>query len=56
METLAHTSHRYFITFIDGQSHHLVVKLLKTKDEVLTATKEYFTQAEAETGEKANYL
>lgn len=56
METTARTGHKYFVTFIDGHSHHLVVKLMKTKDEVLSLLKEYFARAEAETGEQPNYL
>ncbi|KZT10997.1 uncharacterized protein LAESUDRAFT_631915, partial [Laetiporus sulphureus 93-53] len=47
---------RYFITFIDGKSHHLVVHLMKTKDEALRHTKAYFERAEAETGKRANIL
>lgn len=56
METAARTGHRYFVTFIDAKSHHLVVKLIKTKDEVLPLTKEYFSRAEAETGGHPNFL
>lgn len=56
METTARTGHRYFVTYIDGHSHHLVVKLIKTKDEVFPLTKEYFSRAEVETGEKPNFL
>lgn len=56
METTARTGHRYFVTYIDGHSHHLVVKLAKSKDEVFGFTKEYFVRAEAETGCKPNYL
>src|ERR1700704_5210928 len=54
METTSRNGYRYFITFIDACSHHLVVKLLKTKDEALKLTKMYFERAEAETGECAN--
>jgi len=54
METTSQSGYRYFITFIDTCSHHLVIKLLKTKDEALKLTRMYFERAEAETGERAN--
>ena len=54
METTSWNRYRYFITFIDACSHHLVVKLLKTKDKALKLTRTYFEQAEAETGKHAN--
>ena len=56
METTAHTGHHYFVTYIDTHSHHLMVKLIKMKDKVFKLMKEYFEQAEAETGEHVNYL
>ena len=56
METMAHTGFRYFVTFIDAYSHHLVVKLVKTKDETFGLTKSYFERAETETGERPNYF
>jgi transposase InsO family protein len=56
METMARSSYRYFVTFIDAYSHHLVVKLVKTKDEVFGLTKSYFERAEVESGERPNYF
>ena len=44
------------MTFIDGYSHRLVVKLIKAKSEVPKLTKEYLERAETETGERANYF
>lgn len=43
-----------FYKFIDACSHHLVVKLLKMKDEALALMKAYFERAEAETGKRTN--
>jgi len=56
METTVWRGYRYFVTFIDGHSHHLVVKLIKLKNEVPKLTKEYLKQAEAEMGEHVNYF
>jgi transposase InsO family protein len=56
METNARTGHRYFVTFIDAHSHHLVVKLIKTKDEVFSLTKSYFERSETITAQRPNYL
>lgn len=56
METTARTGSRYFVTFIDAHSHHLVVKLVKTKDETFQLTKAYFERAETQTGERPNYF
>jgi len=56
METTARKGYCYFVTFIDGHMHCLVVKLIKLKNEVPKLTKEYLEQAEAETGERANYF
>jgi len=44
------------VTFINGHSHHLVVKLIKLKNEVPKLTKEYLKRAEAEMGKHANYF
>ena len=41
MEMTARRGHHYFVTFIDGYSHHLIVKLIKFKNEVPKLTKEY---------------
>ena len=56
METTAQRGYRYFVTFIDGYSHRLVVKLIKAKSEVPKLTKEYLERAETETSEQANYF
>ncbi|KAG1839397.1 hypothetical protein C8R48DRAFT_553573, partial [Suillus tomentosus] len=56
METVSRAGFRYFVTFIDAYSHHLVVKLVKTKDETFALTKGYFERAETETGERPNYF
>jgi len=56
MKMTARKGYCYFVTFIDGYSHHLIVKLIKLKNEVLKLTKEYLEWAEAETGECANYF
>ncbi|MDR7986887.1 DDE-type integrase/transposase/recombinase, partial [Escherichia coli] len=54
MQTQTRSGYRYFITFIDGHSHHLVVQLMKTKDETIRHTQTYIERAEAETGERVN--
>jgi len=41
METTAQRGYRYFVTFINGHSHRLVIKLIKLKNEVPKLTKEY---------------
>ena len=56
METTVRRGYRYFVTFIDGYSHRLVVKLIKAKSEVPKLTKEYLERAKTETGEWANYF
>jgi len=39
METTVWKGYRYFVTFIDGYSHCLVVKLIKLKNEVPRLTR-----------------
>ncbi|KAG1749481.1 hypothetical protein EDB19DRAFT_1593726, partial [Suillus lakei] len=56
METIACTGYQYFVTFIDPYLHHLVIKLMKTKDEVFGLTKSYFKRAETVTGKCPNYF
>ena len=56
METTARRGYHYFVTFIDGHSHCLVVKLIKLKNEVPKLIKEYLERAEAEMGEHVNYF
>ena len=47
---------RYFVTFIDGFSHYIRVKPIKSRDETPRALMEWITQSEVETGERANIL
>ena len=56
METTAQRGFHYFVTFVDGYLHHLVVKLIKLKSDVPKLTKEYLERAEAETGEHMNFF
>ena len=56
MEMTVQRGYRYFMMFIDGYSHRLVVKLIKTKSEVPKLIKEYLERAKTETGERANYF
>ncbi len=42
----------YFVTFIDDHSRKVWVRLLKSKDQVLEAFKEFHAQVERETGRK----
>ncbi|GBE88168.1 Retrovirus-related Pol polyprotein from transposon TNT 1-94 [Sparassis crispa] len=56
MQTQTRSGHRYFITFIDGHTHHLVANLMKKKDEVLSHFKAFVERAEVETGQRANIL
>ena len=42
----------YFVTFIDDHSRKVWVSLLKTKDQVLEAFKEFHAKVERETGQK----
>ena len=56
METTVRRGYRYFVTFIDGYSHCLVVKLIKAKSEVPKLTKEHLERAKTETGKRANYF
>ena len=44
---------RYFVTFIDGFSHHMRVKPIRSKDEVPKTLMEW---SEVETGKRANIL
>ena len=47
---------RYFVTFIDDQSRWCEVRLLKRKDEVFGAFKEYKAFVETQTGRKIKHL
>ena len=56
METKSHQHEKYFLTFIDGNTHYVKVKLLRTKDETCAALKAFIECAEVETGEHVNYF
>ena len=56
METKSHQHEKYFLTFIDGNTHYVKVKLLRTKDETCAALKAFIEHAEVETGECVNYF
>ena len=56
METESRQGERYFLTFIDGNTHHVKVKLLRTKDATCQALKAFIERAEVETGERVNYF
>jgi len=47
---------RYFVTFINGFSHYVRVKPIRSKDEASKVLKEWITRSKIETGEKANLL
>jgi len=47
---------RYFVTFVDGFSHYVRVKPIRSKDKASKVLKEWITRSEIETGEKANLL
>ena len=46
----------YFLTFIDGNTHYIKVKLLKSEDKTCAALKALIECAEVETGERVNYF
>ena len=54
METVQ--SYRYFVMFIQGQSHLLKVNLTKTKDKVFLCTKTFYTRAHIETGHRGKFF
>jgi hypothetical protein len=56
METESHQHEKYFLTFIDGNTHYVKVKLLRTKDETCAALKAFIEHTEVETGERVNYF
>lgn len=56
MPTTSRQGYRYFITFIDGNSHFVRVCLMKTKDEAYGLTKAFVTRAEVETNSKVNFF
>ena len=52
VETVTHEGFKYFITFIDDFSHHLVVYPMKNKSDALKKFKEYLTMVEQQTDSK----
>jgi len=56
MQKTTQDSHRYFMTFIDGHSQYIKVKLLKTKDEAVEKLMALIEHAEVETGEWVDYF
>jgi len=50
------TGDYYFATFVNTYSHHVVVRLMKSKGEILKFTQEYLDRAETVTGEHAAHF
>ena len=56
MQTQSCHGELYILTFNDGNTHYVKVKLLKSKAETCEALKALIEQAEVETGERLNYF
>ena len=56
MQKMTQDSHCYFMTFIDGHSWYIKVKLLKIKDEAEEKLMALIKHAEVETGKQVNYF
>ena len=56
MQTQSRHGELYILTFIDGNTHYVKVKLLKSKAETCAALKALIEHAEVETGEHVNYF
>ena len=56
MQTWLHHGKYYFLTFINGNAHHVKVKLLVTKSETCKMIIALIKQAEVETGEWVNFF
>jgi hypothetical protein len=56
MEVQTPRGEKYFLTFIDGNSHYLKVKLLWLKSNTFSAIKALIEQAEVETGKRINFF
>ena len=56
MQTQSCHGELYILTFIDGNTHYVKVKLLKSKAETCEALKVLIEHAEVETGEHLNYF
>ncbi|PFH44618.1 hypothetical protein AMATHDRAFT_121110, partial [Amanita thiersii Skay4041] len=46
----------YFLTYIDGKSHYLKVKLLHNKGNTCSGLKSFTEHAKVETGKHVNYF
>ena len=51
-----YTQCRYFVTFVNGFSHYIRIKPIRTKDETSKMLMEWITQSEVKTGEQVNFL
>ena len=47
---------RYFVTFVDGFSHYVRIKPIRTKDKASKVLMDWITQSEVETTEQVNFL
>ena len=56
MQTQLHQGKYYFLTFIDGNTHHMKVKLLVTKSKTCKIITALIQHAEGETGEWVNFF
>ena len=56
MDVKSHTGALYFVSFINDYSRKVWVTVLKTKDHVLSAFKEFHAKVERETGRKLKVL
>ena len=56
MQTQSRQGELYFLTFIDGNTHYVKVKLLKSKSETCAVLKALIERAEVETRERVNYF
>jgi len=56
MQKTTQDSHCYFMTFIDGHSRYIKVKLLKTKDKAKEKLIALIKHAKVKMGKQVNYL
>jgi len=56
VDTATWTGNYYFTTFVDTYSHHVVVRLMKSKGEILKFTREYLDHTETITGKHAAHF
>jgi len=50
------TGDYYFATFVNTYSHHIIVRLMKSKGEILKFTQEYLDHAKTIMGERAAHF